>query len=313
MQARLARFLSALIALGAASTALVAPAAAGGEVATASTAPSGDRSLQSARSHYREALLLRKAGKPEQALAELEAAYAELPTPTLLFTIAELHADLKRPQEGLAALSRYRRQLTPERMPAGQGLAEVEALERRLAVQLLSASERRESTESAAPTQVHPESPVSAAAPQPGPAPSAPEASTVPAAAPPRPMPNGTARFFPGTPTWISAGLTLGSLLATSALAGVAAQRQKECAASFFCSSSSYLPPGTFDSSAATEVSRLKSATWAMLGVSGGLLSITVVTTLIEYSQFKRKRAASLNSAALPAPSGPLPPAVRSW
>ena len=85
-----------------------------------------------ARSLYREAKELAAAGKPSQALEKYLAAYKLVPTPTLLWPIAELRLQLGQPAEGLEALRTYRQTVSPELMEPGQQLADADRLERRL-------------------------------------------------------------------------------------------------------------------------------------------------------------------------------------
>ena len=85
---------------------------------------------------YREAQALERAGKLRQALAKVQEAYATLPTPTLLWPLANLHARNGEPIEALRALSRYRRTMAPSEMEPGQQLADVEKLESQLRAQL---------------------------------------------------------------------------------------------------------------------------------------------------------------------------------
>lgn len=68
------------------------------------------------------------AGELAQALRTLQAAYQRVPTPALLWPIADLHLRLQQPKEGLEILDRYVAQVRPERMPPGQRLADVEQL-----------------------------------------------------------------------------------------------------------------------------------------------------------------------------------------
>lgn len=85
-----------------------------------------------ARSLYREARELTAAGKLSLALEKYKAAYQLLPTPTLLWPIAELSLQLGLPIEGLEALQRYRQTMTPALMEPGQQLADADRLEKRL-------------------------------------------------------------------------------------------------------------------------------------------------------------------------------------
>ncbi len=118
----LALVLGLTVELGDGGKALAEPAAA--------TRGKSDEAV--ARNLYREAKELTAAGKLSLALTKYHAAYDILPTPTLLWPIAELSLQLDQPLEGLEALNRYRQALTPALMEPGQQLADVERLEKRL-------------------------------------------------------------------------------------------------------------------------------------------------------------------------------------
>ncbi len=85
---------------------------------------------------FREGQELKKAGKFKQALAKTQEAYAALPTPTLLWPLADLYYLSVEPIAGLKALARYRREMTPSDMEPGQQLADAEKLEGLLRAQL---------------------------------------------------------------------------------------------------------------------------------------------------------------------------------
>lgn len=85
---------------------------------------------------YREGQELKKAGKLKQALAKVQEAFAALPTPTLLWPLADLYYLTADPIAGLKALARYRREMTPAEMEPGQQLPDVERLEGLLRAQL---------------------------------------------------------------------------------------------------------------------------------------------------------------------------------
>lgn len=89
-----------------------------------------------ARTLFKEAAELRKAGKARKALGKLDEAYKVLPTPTLLWPIAELHAQLGQPVEGLQALRRYRQEMAPADMEPGQQQSDAAKLEEKLRAQL---------------------------------------------------------------------------------------------------------------------------------------------------------------------------------
>ena len=126
---RLGLALAHVLALGLGLTVELGP----GQTALAQPAVTRGKSDESvARNLYREAKELTAAGKLSLALTKYHAAYDTLPTPTLLWPIAELSLQLDQPLEGLTALNRYRQELTPAQMEPGQQLADVERLEKRL-------------------------------------------------------------------------------------------------------------------------------------------------------------------------------------
>ncbi len=85
-----------------------------------------------ARALFKEAEDLQKAGDLKGALAKLEEAYQVLPTPTLLWPIAELHLQLEQPLEGLDAIRRYRQEMVPTEMEPGQQTSDADKLEEKL-------------------------------------------------------------------------------------------------------------------------------------------------------------------------------------
>ena len=89
-----------------------------------------------ARALFKEAQDLRQAGDARGALAKLQEAYDVLPTPTLLWPIAELRLQLKQPQQGLEAIAKYRQEMAPSDMEPGQQLADADKLEEKLRGQL---------------------------------------------------------------------------------------------------------------------------------------------------------------------------------
>jgi hypothetical protein len=89
-----------------------------------------------ARALFKESQDLQRAGDLRGALAKLEEAYEILPTPTLLWPIAELRLSCKRPLQGLEALSRYRQEIAPSEMEPGQQIADADRLEEKLRAQL---------------------------------------------------------------------------------------------------------------------------------------------------------------------------------
>ena len=122
----LALVLGLTVGLGGGRQALAEPSTAGG------SATRGKSDEAMARNLYREAKELTASGKLSLALAKYRAAYDILPTPTLLWPIAELSLQLDQPLEGLEALNRYRQTISPALMEPGQQLADVERLEKRL-------------------------------------------------------------------------------------------------------------------------------------------------------------------------------------
>lgn len=104
-----------------------------GLVATSRAAPTAapvaeadeDRFLQSGFTRAREQL---GRNNPAEALVILEETYAKVPTPALLWPIAELQLRLVHPKEARAALDKYVAQVPPGKMPKGQQLPDVERL-----------------------------------------------------------------------------------------------------------------------------------------------------------------------------------------
>lgn len=89
-----------------------------------------------ARALFKESQDLQRAGDLKGALAKLEEAYDVLPTPTLLWPIAELRLQNKQPLQGLEALARYRQEMAPSEMEPGQQLADADRLAEKLRAQL---------------------------------------------------------------------------------------------------------------------------------------------------------------------------------
>jgi hypothetical protein len=75
-------------------------------------------------------------GNQAEALRILEKAYASVPTPALLWPIAELHLRLEHPKEGLATLDKYVALVPPAKMPKDQQMADVERMQGELRKQL---------------------------------------------------------------------------------------------------------------------------------------------------------------------------------
>jgi hypothetical protein len=123
--------LSGTFLLGAATPAVAVPP---------SNVPPGPAKAQTpetqARALFRESQELSRSGDLKGALGKLEEAYQILPTPTLHWWFAELYGQLKQPVEGLAALNRYRQEVSPSDMEPGQQLSDADKLEERLRAQL---------------------------------------------------------------------------------------------------------------------------------------------------------------------------------
>jgi hypothetical protein len=96
----------------------------------------GENPQLQARSLFKEAQSEQKAGNFKAALAKLQEAYQVLPTPTLLWPIAELRWQLDQPVEGLEALRRYRQEMVPAEMEPGQELSDADKLEEKLRAKL---------------------------------------------------------------------------------------------------------------------------------------------------------------------------------
>jgi hypothetical protein len=119
---------------GALTVALVGEPAAHGQPATGKPAATGKPvdEATAARNLYREAKEHSAAGRLSLALDKYREAFAVLPTPTLLWPIAELSLQLGQPVEGLDALQKYRQMMAPAEMEPGQQLADADRLEKRL-------------------------------------------------------------------------------------------------------------------------------------------------------------------------------------
>jgi len=109
------------------------------EAGPPAAAPSGmsqedeDQLLQNSIRQAKEQLAL---GNPADALKRLQSAYASVPTPALLWPIAELHRRLEQPIEGLATLQKYVEQVPPHKMPRGQQMPQVEHLQEQMRKQI---------------------------------------------------------------------------------------------------------------------------------------------------------------------------------
>lgn len=92
-----------------------------------------DQLLQSTIVKAKEQIAL---GNLADALKRLQNAYASVPTPALLWPIAELHLRLEQPIEGLATLDKYIAQVPVNKMPHGQQMPQVEYMQEQLRQQL---------------------------------------------------------------------------------------------------------------------------------------------------------------------------------
>lgn len=125
----------AVLLFGALSGGASAPGAALADSTPAATPPGHLRGKSpeiQAQILYMEAQTLRKAGDLRGALAKLEEAYQVLPTPALLWPLAELRLELSQPVEGLDALRRYRQEVAPSDMEQGQQEGDAQKLEGKL-------------------------------------------------------------------------------------------------------------------------------------------------------------------------------------
>lgn len=212
--------------------------------AHAQSAPKSHGPEAQALALYREARELKQAGKLREALVKVQEAYAILPTPTLLWPLAELHARNNEPIEALRALARYRREMTASEMEPGQQLTDVEKFEAQLKGQLayvrivapnkaqvtldgqaIEASQRSERI------QVNPGSHRLVLSNEKGRTESrfeirAGEEQSVPGAA----SVEAPGRFFPHPLSWAAVGLTGAAVLTSSVLGGLASSEAQSLA-----------------------------------------------------------------------------------
>lgn len=100
--------------------------------AWADEVPAEESAIQEARALADAARERRAAGDAQGALRLYQQAYRIHPTPYLHWPQAELLLELGQPMEGLAALRSHQGAFAPDDLPAGQGIAEIKALEERL-------------------------------------------------------------------------------------------------------------------------------------------------------------------------------------
>lgn len=257
---------------------------------------------------YREAQELKQAGKLRPALGKVQEAYAVLPTPTLLWPLADLHARNGEPVEALRALARYRREMTAAEMEPGQQLADVEKLEAQLRAQLayvrIAAPAKTQvlldgqSLEGAARSDRVPVNPgphrlalvneqgrsESRFDAQPGQELTLPSAATTGSVA--------GARYFPHALTWGAIGLT-GAALLTTAVVGGLAQAEAQ-------SLGSRCPDHVCTASSPSELQALNdqitgqrahaTAAKVLVGVSVGLAVGTTALILLDWQRQSRGR-----------------------
>ena len=272
--------------------------------AQAQSSPRGQSPEAQALALYREARELRQVGKHREALVKVQEAYAVLPTPTLLWPLAELHARNNEPIEALRALARYRREMTASEMEPGQQLADVDKLEAQLKTQLayvrivapnktqvtldgqaIEASQRSERI------QVNPGSHRLVLSSEKGRTESrfeirAGEEQSIPSAAPAE----ASARFFPHPLSWTAVGLTGVAVLTTSVLGGLALSEAQSLASR--CPDRLCVTSSTADLLALNDqiASQRAHATAAkvLIGVSVGLAVGTSALLLIDWQRQRR-------------------------
>lgn len=183
------------------------PARAGAPAPPCSAARGPRAFLQECR---RKAQAAAEAGRPREALAIYREAYRQVPSPRLLWPIANLHLALRQPAEGLDALARYLHEMPPAEVPPGQ-YEEADRLQRRLEQLLQEPPRAQRPPEEPRPAPPRPRPRPTAAPPPAAPPPALP---LVPVAAPPGGPPDERppARFR----VWKWATLGLGLALAGS-------------------------------------------------------------------------------------------------
>ncbi|MFO0578447.1 MAG: hypothetical protein U1A78_30955 [Polyangia bacterium] len=242
-------------------------------VSVVGTAAAAEKDPQAqASALYREATELRKAGRSKDALRKLHDAYALVPTPTLLWPIAEVSLEAGEPAEGLDALRRYREQMAPEEMEPGQKLADAERLELRLKERMTAQPNGGSLTGSTDPTA---------------------------------PVPGGTA-FRPHPLTWTAVALTGAVLLAATGIGAAALVKTQDLEARCpdrLCLPSSDLPLANLNADVASQHS-LSIAAQALWGVGAALAVGTVTLVLVDWK--RQQRGGTLLARRLPLSVTPL-------
>lgn len=274
-----------------------------------------------ARALYQQAQELRDDGKLTEALGRLREAYALVPSPVLLWPIAELCYRLQLPRAGLEAVRDYRRLVPAERMKPGQRVEDAERLEERLRGQVGRLQIRSEQpgalvlvngrevgrTPLPEPVEVDPgvhrvESAGvlrPAVAVRPGeevtvllqkeaPAPVAPPPVQARAAAA-RPAPRPRPR--PRAVSWVLAGVTGASLLSGAILGGVTLGKRAEllphCPGGSTCVPDMGADIGTLNQQA-SDLAAYGKASVALLGIGAGLLAVTTVVAVLDLRSQRR-------------------------
>lgn len=310
------------------STVLAALIGIGGSVgggplhARADSSSKGHSAEAQALTLYREAQELKQAGKLRPALSKVQEAYATLPTPTLLWPLADLHARNGEPVEALRALSRYRREMTPSEMEPGQQLSDVEKLEAQLRSQLayvriVTPGKTQvmldgQTVEASARTDRLPINPGAhrlVLANEQGRSElrfdaQAGQELSLPSAASPATTP--TDRYRPHPLTWAAVGLTGGSLLATAALGGLAQSESASLSSRCtdrVCTAASPAELLTLNEQIAAQRSHATAAN-VLAGISVGLALGTTALILVDW---QRQRSGRTLLGGKPETAAPTP------